>query len=113
MPEQAIRAFGLAVKRARLAKRLSQQALSDLTGISKRHIAKIENGSANPSFEIMAILSYHLNLSIDNILYEDNFSKDSLILKKINILLSHCTDSQKISILKMIEIIVEELTNNS
>ena len=44
MPEQAIKAFGEAIRQARSEMRLSQQDLSDLTGISKRHIAKIENG---------------------------------------------------------------------
>lgn len=108
MPEKAIIAFGLAVKKARNLKKLSQQGLADLTGISKRHIAKIESGIANPSFEIMAILAWHLSISIDQILYKNQFTKDDAINRKLQILLSHCNDSQKDAILNVIEILVKE-----
>ena len=79
MPEQAIKAFGEAIRQARSEMRLSQQDLSDLTGISKRHIAKIENGIANPSQEIVAILASSLSISVDKVLANSTGADDDEI----------------------------------
>lgn len=42
---------------AREEKSLSQQALSELTGIDRGDISKIENGNANPSLRTMKRLA--------------------------------------------------------
>ena len=49
MPENIIKNLGKAIKDARKSHNLTQDNLSELTGISKRHIANIENGKANAS----------------------------------------------------------------
>lgn len=46
-----------AIINAREEKSLSQQALSDLTGIDRGDISKIENGNANPSLRTMKRLA--------------------------------------------------------
>lgn len=47
MPENIIKNLGKAIKDARKSHNLTQDNLSELTGISKRHIANIENGNLN------------------------------------------------------------------
>lgn len=46
-----------AIINAREEKSLSQQALSELTGIDRGDISKIENGNANPSLRTMKRLA--------------------------------------------------------
>lgn len=110
MPEQAIKRFGAAVRNARHQKRISQQELADLTGISKRHIAKIENGISNPSLEIVAILSHQLSLSVDKVLYGENISDE--FIRQIAILLSNLSNEEKSSIIKIIDILVHQFEYN-
>ncbi|MCR0507531.1 helix-turn-helix domain-containing protein [[Clostridium] innocuum] len=113
MPNDVIKAFGDAVKDARHKRGLTQQGLADQTGISKRHIAKIENGISNPSFEIVSILAVHLSLSVDKVLFQTDFSENSEVIQQINVLLTKCKESQKNTVLKMTEIMVDEFENNS
>ena len=58
MPENIIKNLGKAIKDARKSHNLTQDNLSELTGISKRHIANIENGKANASIEIIRLNRY-------------------------------------------------------
>ena len=111
MPEDAIKALGLAVRNARKEKHLTQQALADLTGVSKRHIAKIENGIANASFEIIAILAQQLHFSIDEILYSVKLSEEDEFLRRIAILTTPCNASQKENILEIIDMIISGFIN--
>lgn len=113
MSNDVIKAFGYAVKSARHKRGLTQQALADQTGISKRHIAKVENGVSNPSFEIVSILAIHLSLSVDKVLYKTDFSENSEIIQQINILLTNCKQSQKETVLKIIEVIIDEFISNT
>lgn len=112
MPEDAIKALGLAIRNARKEQHLTQQALADLTGISKRHIAKIENGIANASFEIITILAQQLHFSIDEILYSTKLSEEDDFLRRIAILTTHCNASQKKDILKILDLINSGFINN-
>lgn len=112
MPEQAIKRFGEAVRNARHQRRISQQELADLTGISKRHIAKIENGISNPSLEIVAILSCYLTLSVDKVLYGEHISNQDTYMRQIGILLSKLNDEEKSSIFQIVEILVHQFEHN-
>lgn len=95
MPEQAIKAFGEAIRQARSEMRLSQQDLSDLTGISKRHIAKIENGIANPSLEIVAILASSLSISVDKVLANSTGADDDEISARFALTVAPCSLSKR------------------
>jgi transcriptional regulator with XRE-family HTH domain len=49
--------FGRVVRRAREARRLSQEALADLANVSRSFLSEIERGSASPSLETMQKLA--------------------------------------------------------
>ncbi|WP_034864821.1 helix-turn-helix domain-containing protein [Thomasclavelia saccharogumia] len=71
IPEKTIKNLEIALKVRRKEHHLTQESLSDMTGISKRHITKIENEIANASFEIISILAKCLDISIDQIIFSD------------------------------------------
>ncbi|WP_277297210.1 helix-turn-helix domain-containing protein [Succinatimonas hippei] len=50
--------------KARAEKKLTQQQLAKLTGITQSDISKIENGTANPSMNKLLKLAYALNVKL-------------------------------------------------
>jgi transcriptional regulator with XRE-family HTH domain len=55
----------------RKQKGLTQQALSDLTGIHLTQIRRYEGGSTLPTFEILRKLAVALSIPADALLFED------------------------------------------
>ena len=56
-------AFGLAVRRYRKAKKLSQEELAGKTGIHRTYIGGIERGERNPTLIMIRRISGALNIS--------------------------------------------------
>lgn len=63
MPVDIFKHLGNCLKQARKERHLTQEVLSEKTGISVRHIAKIEKGVMNPSFEVLYALVNTLEIS--------------------------------------------------
>ena len=59
--------LGARLKAARNGRDLTQERLADLSGLSARHIANIEKGDVNPSFEAVRTLVKILGVSFDAI----------------------------------------------
>lgn len=104
MPEKTI-------KEHRKQRGYSQQELSEITGISRRHIANIENGIANASFEIVTILIKELNISLDSIVYIEQLNSQSIIMNSISVQLSQCTDLQQKIVFKTLKCLMDEFIN--
>ena len=100
MPEQAIKAFGEAIRQARSEMRLSQQDLSDLTGIS------------NPSLEIVAILASSLSISVDKVLANSTGADDDEISARFALTVAPCSLKQKETILRIVKEIVSDFCKN-
>ena len=60
-------AMGGKIYSLRSAKGLTQEQLAERAGLSARHIAKIEKGDVNPSFEVLSTLVKTLGVSFDAI----------------------------------------------
>lgn len=108
MPEKTLKKLGHTIREYRKQRGYSQQELSEITGISRRHIANIENGIANASFEIITILVKELHISLDNIVFIEQFDFQSSIMNSISVQLSQCTDSQQKIIFKTIKCLMNE-----
>lgn len=67
MPMDIRTYLGGQVQRARKACKLTQQELSDQTGVSIKMIQCIENGSVNPSYEILFPIVNRLGLTTNNL----------------------------------------------
>ena len=67
MPMDIRTYLGNRVQQARKACKLTQQELSDQTGVSIKMIQCIENGSVNPSYEILFPIVNRLGLTTSNL----------------------------------------------
>lgn len=56
--------MGTLVRHWRVERRLSQQALSDLSSVSTRHVSRIETGLTNPSRTMLLTLAEHLDVPL-------------------------------------------------
>lgn len=71
MPNEQFKKLGAAVLAARKKRRFTQEKLADVSGISVRYISKIENGTVNPSYEVLSKLGEALGTSFDSYLKND------------------------------------------
>ena len=67
MPKNGLPVLGERLKKARKDRGLTQEQLAERSGLSTRHIAKIEKGDVNPSFEVLSTLVKTLGVSFDAI----------------------------------------------
>lgn len=67
MPNNVLPVLGEQLKKARKDRDLTQEQLAERSGLSTRHMAKIEKGDVNPSFEVLSTLVKTLGVSFDAI----------------------------------------------
>lgn len=59
------------LKAVRSEKKLSQQALADLIGVSRNTISSIENGQFNPTAKLALIICIALDKKFEELFYFD------------------------------------------
>ncbi len=67
MPNEVLIRGGARLKAVRKDRGYTQEQLAELTNLSTRHIAGIEKGEANPSFEVLNTIIAVLGTSFDAI----------------------------------------------
>lgn len=67
MPNDVLSVLGAQLRKARNERGYSQERLAEITNLSARHIANIEKGDVNPSFEVLSTLVKTLGISFDSI----------------------------------------------
>ena len=72
MPEDIFARLGNKLKNVRKTRGLTQEELSALSGVSTRHISKIEKGVMNPSYEILTQIAAALGMTPDYFFASDN-----------------------------------------
>lgn len=72
MPEDIFVRLGNKLKNVHKTRGLTQEELSALSGVSTRHISKIEKGVMNPSYEILTQIAAALGMTPDYFFASDN-----------------------------------------
>lgn len=108
MPEGDFTKLGNAMRNARKSRGFTQERLSDVSGVSVRHIAKIEKGVINPSFDILEKLITALGTSFDAF-YNPATEKDAAELQEIACLYKACPANGKRLIAATTRALVNEL----
>ena len=67
MPNEVLVEGGARLRAVRKERGYTQERLAELTKLSTRHIAGIEKGEANPSFEVLYTITTALGVSFDAI----------------------------------------------
>lgn len=57
------------IRQYRAKQKISQEKLSELTGISQQHISNIENEQVNPSIEVLLEIADALKITINDLVY--------------------------------------------
>lgn len=90
--------IGQRIRKFRKAHSFSQETLAEKVGISTTHMSHIETGNTKLSLSVLVKLSLILEVSTDEILFEQPNTNNSILIDKIVDILEKCT-SQELSIL--------------
>lgn len=112
MPDDILVKLGVYLKKSRESRSMTQQRLSDLSGIAVRTISKIERGRMNPSFEILSILVPILGISFDSLFSTSSDSVDSE-LHEIAVLYRKCSEQGRRLIMNSTRIIADEMIDDT
>lgn len=108
MLEKEIQYMGNCIREARKTQMLTQDELSEKLGISVRHIANIEKGKINPSFEILYTLIRGLNLSAD-ILFYPEYTEIELEIKQLIQDFQSCDRDDRQIVFRTLQCMVNEM----
>ena len=108
MPMDIRTYLGNRVQQARKACKLAQQELSDQTGVLIKMIQCIENGSVNPSYEILLPLVRRLGLTTSdlfNVEPDEHEEEINRFLGKFRA----CSRANQMVLLNMLDFLAEQL----
>ena len=77
VPRYDFKAFGAAIKAARLGRKESRKKVCDEMYLSPRYLANIENKGQHPSLQIFFELMQRYNISVDQFLLERPTGKNT------------------------------------
>ena len=101
------RPMGLAIKKAREKKGMTQEQLADIIGRDTRTVMYHENDGQHPSLDIFYQLATMFDLSVDEYFYPD-MGADEAAKKRINIQLNSLSENE----LRLIEGIINTIIEN-
>lgn len=108
MPVDILKHLGSCMRDARRECNLTQEQLAEKAQVSARHIAKIEKGIMNPSFEILYSLINVLGMSSD-ILFHLDLPDEEMEIKKLVGYYESCNLQNRQLIQKMVQCMAMEL----
>ena len=108
MPDENLIKLGNHVKQIRKERKMSQQKLSDISGLAVRTISKIERGKMNPSYEVLSTLVSVLGISFDSLF---TFTNDQISteIQEIERRYSACSEQGRRLILASVRALADEL----
>ena len=101
--------LGKHIRQIRKGRKLSQQKLSDMSGLAVRTISKIERGKMNPSYEVLSTLVTVLGISFDSLF---SFSSDQTDSQEIASLYRVCPEHGKHTVLAAVRAMVNEMAKD-
>ena len=108
MPNDVLSVLGTRLKAARKGRDLTQERLAELSGVSARHIAKIEKGDVNPSFEVLSTLVKTLGVSFDAI-FDPTSEQVEAEIQEVAGLYRACPEQERRLMLAVIRTMLREL----
>lgn len=94
-------AIGKRIKFYRQRMSLTQAKLSEIANIEPSNISHIERGATKASFPTLLSIANALNVSLDDLVYENIKDNQHISNKNLNELLADCTNEELIAIIEM------------
>ena len=111
MPNDVLINSGARLRALRRERRYTQERLAELTKLSTRHIAGIEKGEANPSYEVLYTIISVLGTSFDAIFNPADGQVEREI-QEVAGLYRACPELGRQLVLATIRTMANELLNN-
>lgn len=107
MPEDMLQYLGAFIRKSRKDCELTQEELAEQSGVSARHIVKIEKGQINPSYEVLATLKKRLGFSGET-LFHPELEQDDEINQFIGKYLA-CSERDRKILIRTLNCLANEL----
>lgn len=112
MPEDILQYLGAYIRKSRKDCELTQEELSEQSGVSARHIAKIEKGRMNPSYEILVALKKRLGFSGETLFQPDISDQDKELNQFIGKYLA-CSERDRKILIRTLDCLANELLHQT
>ena len=109
MPNSDLKVLGEKVRKERKLAGLTQEQLSERCHVSTKHIANIEKGSMNPSYEILLAIARVLPVSLDALI-TPGMDKTEIELKEINRIYLSCPEAVRETLMDSTRTLAKHLT---
>ena len=86
--------IGQAIKKAREARGMTREQLSEIIGYAPRHIQAIENEGKYPSIELFIQLIQMFDVSVDEYIFPDKEVKKSSVRRRLDAQLDNLDDKE-------------------
>lgn len=86
--------IGQAIKKAREARGMTREQLSEIIGYAPRHIQAIENEGKYPSIELFIQLIQMFDVSVDEYIFPDKEVKKSSVRRRLDAQLDKLNDRE-------------------
>lgn len=86
--------IGQAIKKAREARGMTREQLSEIIGYAPRHIQAIENEGKYPSIELFIQLIQMFDVSVDEYIFPDKEVKKSSVRRRLDAQLDKLDDKE-------------------
>lgn len=109
MRNQNLAILGDTIRKWRKARKFTRNELSELCGISSKHLGNIELGGTNPTFELLFSIVRELRIPSDCIFYPEMSvveTRTRQLIKQIEV----CSDETQEIILRMVECLIYNLS---
>ena len=109
MPNSDLKVLGEKVRKERKLAGLTQEQLAERCHVSTKHIANIEKGSMNPSYEILLAIARVLPVSLDALI-TPGMGKTEIELKEINRIYLSCPEAVRETLMDSTRTLAKHLT---
>lgn len=95
--------IGRRVKIFRQKRGLSQEKLSEMSGLTPAHFSHVETGNTKVSLPSLVSIANALDVTMDDLLSDSISHTKHVTMKEMNSLLSDCTDSEYRALLHIMQ----------
>lgn len=85
MKAKSAAGIGKRIRRARLARKMTQESLSEMCGVNASYIGQIERGEKQPSLRILSAIAGSLRVNPSSLLNADGDAHDAAVWKLVGV----------------------------
>ena len=100
---------GRRIRQNRIRLNITQEQLAEMVNVSVPHISRIENGSSQPSLQVLVDICNALKITIDDLLQDSLNATKCIQMNLLNELLSKCSSNEINMIYQVSETIIRAL----